>query len=349
VISSAICVDRPPRAIEPMTTDPLPAATARAPLEQSAIVIVGVGRSGTSAITRGVQALGVELGSRLRPGGAKNPTGFFEDEDLLAINQRLKRLLGIRGDSVRLIDTEEWQTPAVRALQAEVVETVRRGFGQYPLWGYKYARTLRLLPFWREVFRALRLDVRYVVALRNPLSVARSRAQLDPRRGTQEQSDLEWLVNVVPYFRDLRDRPFVVVEYDRVLAHPAQQMQRIAAALGLPVNQQTEAAIQAYADQFLRPGMRHSVFTDRDLGGDGQLNELTREAYLWLRRLATDECDANDPQRWQDWGHIERRLAAMAPLLRHIDRMQADLRRAQWNPFGPLQAAAQAWRRLRRG
>jgi hypothetical protein len=322
---------------------------ASALLNQSAVVIVGVGRSGTSAITRGVQALGVELGDHLRRGRGKNPTGFFEDRDLLAINRRLKRLLRIRGDSIRLIEPEAWHPPAVRALQQEAIDTLRRRFGRYPLWGYKYARTLRLLPFWREVFRALRLDLRYVVALRNPLSVARSRAQLDPRRGTQEQSDLEWLVNVVPYFRDLRERPFVVVDYDLVLANPAPQLRRIAAALALPVNDRIEAAITAYAGGFLRPGMRHTVFTDRDLDRDRRVNALTRDAYLLLRRLATDDADATDPELWCSWERIEERLAAMAPALRHIDRVQADLRRARWNPFGPLLAGAQAWRRIHRG
>lgn len=313
----------------------------------TAIVVVGVGRSGTSAITRGVQALGVELGDHLRPAGGKNPTGFFEDQDLLAINRRLKRLLHIRGDSVRLIENHEWQTPAIRSLQREAAETVRRRFGQYPRWGYKYARTLRLLPFWREVFATVHLDVRYVVALRNPLSVARSRAKLDPQRGTQEQSDLEWLVNVVPYFRELRRRPFVVVDYDLVLADPGQQLRRIAAALALPVTAQIDGAIEAYAQQFLRPGMRHSVFSDRDL--QGRVNQLTTAAYLWLRRLATDEGDVSDPHQWSEWEDIERRLAAMAPVLCHLDRVQAELRRAQWNPLGPLLAAVRAWRRYRRG
>ena len=55
------------------------------------------------------------------------------------------------------------------------------------------------------VFHSLDLDVRYVLAVRNPLSVARSRAKLNPQRGTQEKSDLEWLVNVVPYFREVRE------------------------------------------------------------------------------------------------------------------------------------------------
>lgn len=331
-----------------MTGDRLVDGAADASPAPIAVVVVGVGRSGTSAITRGVQALGVELGDRLRPAGGKNPTGFFEDQHLLAINRRLKRLLRIRGDSVRLIESGEWRTPAVCALQEEAIETVRRDFGRYPLWGYKYARTLRLLPFWREVFAALHLNVRYVVALRNPLSVARSRAQLDPRRGTQEQSDLEWLVNVVPYFRDLRDHRLVVVDYDLVVADPARQLERISAVLGLPVTPQSAAAIRDYAAQFLRPGMRHSVFTDRDLDGD-RVNALTRDAYLWLRRLAVDAAEATDPQRWRQWEDIERRLAVLAPVLRHVDRVHADLRRAEWNPFAPLQAAARAWRRFRRG
>jgi hypothetical protein len=314
-----------------------------------AIVIVGVGRSGTSAIARGVQALGVELGDHLRPGGGKNPTGFFEDERLLAINKRLKRVLGIRGDSVRLIAPEEWEAPVVRALQREAVATVAQGFGCYPLWGYKYARTLRLLPFWRAVFETLRLDVRYVVALRNPLSVARSRARLDPQRGTQEQSDLEWLVNVVPYFRALRERPFVVVDYDLVLEDPERQLRRIAAGLGLPIQPSTEAGIQAYAAQFLSPRMRHTVFSARDLGADGSVNRLTRDAYAWLRRLAMDEADPQAADLWREWELIEHGVTALAPVLRHVDRVQAQLRRTQWNPLTPVLAAGAAFRRWRRG
>jgi hypothetical protein len=336
-----------PAAREGCVTSETPGRRANGARQQTAIVVVGVGRSGTSAITRGVQALGVELGNRLRPAGGKNPTGFFEDQDLLAINRRLKRLLCIRGTSVRLIEPGEWDTPAVRALQREAVETVRRRFGQHSLWGYKYARTLRLLPFWREVFAAVPLDVRYVVALRNPLSVARSRAHLDPQRGTQEQSDLEWLVNVVPYFRELRRYPFVVVDYDLVLADPARQLRRIAGALTLPVTAQIDGAIEAYAGQFLRPGMRHSVFSDRDL--HGRVNELTAAAYLWLRRLATDDGDAMDSAVWSEWEKIERQLAAMAPVLRHVDRVQTALRRTQWSPFSPVGAAVRAWRRYRRG
>jgi hypothetical protein len=291
--------------------------------------------------------LGVELGNQLRIAGGKNPTGFFEDEALLALNKRLKNLLGIRGDSVALIDSSHWQTPAVQALQQEAIETIRQRFGGYPLWGYKYARTLRLLPFWREVYTALSLDVRYLMVIRNPLSVARSRAKLDPRRGTQEKSDLEWLVSVVPYFRDIRERPFVVVDYDTVMANPGQQLERVAAALDLQQTASSHAALQTYAEGFLIPSLRHSHFTLKDLENDECVNPLTKDAYRWLYQLATNTVEPYSPALWQDWARIEAALAALAPVLRHLDRIEADLRYAQRNLLDPFQTAPRVWRKLR--
>ncbi len=64
------------------------------------IAVVGAGRSGTSATARAVGALGVELGDRLKPGTRKNAKGFFEDEDLLDINYRLRDHFGIKPDLV---------------------------------------------------------------------------------------------------------------------------------------------------------------------------------------------------------------------------------------------------------
>jgi hypothetical protein len=318
------------------------------PLKHRVIVVLGAGRSGTSTITRGLQALGVHLGDQLRPGGGKNPNGFFEDEGLLKLNKRLRTTLGLRAESVSIIDRQQWQKPEVQALKQEAQHTIRQRFGDMPLWGYKYAGTLRMLPFWREVFQALDLDVRYLVAIRNPISVARSRARLNPRRGRQEKSDLEWLVNIVPYFRLVQERPFVVVDYDLVMADAVKQLERIAAMLDLPQTTATKGGIQEYANQFLNPNLRHSRFTDADLAQNPQLNPITREAYRWLYQLATDSVDLYAPAIWQAWEQIENDFAAQASLLRCIDQLENDLRRAQHNLFGPLQLIPQALLSLRK-
>jgi hypothetical protein len=294
-----------------------------------------------------MQAVGIELGDNLRPGSGKNPTGFFEDRDLLTLNKRLKRLLGIRGDSVRLIDAHEWDTAPMLALRDEAVELIRRRFGGQPLWGYKYGRTLRMLPFWMRVYETLGLDMSYVVALRNPLSVARSRARLDPHRGTQEKSDLEWLVNIVPYFRMVRGSRIAVVDYDLVMADPVAQLERMARLLGLPLTDTTRASIRSYRDEFLKPEIRHSRFSLDDLTSNERVNHLTRDAFAWLYRVASDDLSIDHDALWTDWERLERELARLGPILRHVDRVEEELRQAQRSPFGPLQAIPPLWRNYR--
>lgn len=307
------------------------------------VTILGVGRSGTSAITRGLQAVGVDLGNNLRPGSGKNPTGFFEDNDFLRISRRLKRTLGCRADSVRLLEEEEYDLPIVKKIEDDCVEMIQRRFGSSPLWGYKYARTSRFLPFFLRVFRRLGVEARYVYAVRNPISVARSRARLEPQRGTQEQSDLEWLTNVVPYLHLVRDATCVFVDYDNVMADPSTELERMARGLGLPVDDKVRREIQVYRDEYLKPGIRHSRFSIEDLDRAPNLNVLARDAHRWLWKLSTDQATFRDEDFWSDWGRIAQRIEDMRPVLRHIDRVANDLRWAQMSPFGPLQAIPPLW------
>jgi hypothetical protein len=292
-------------------------------------------------------ALGVDLGDKLRGAGGKNPTGFFEDQDILALNKRLKRTLGIRGHSVCLLDDAVWESPPVRALQREAVAIIGDRFGAVPLWGYKYGRTLRLLPFWMAVLAALDMDVRYVMALRNPLSVARSRVRINPLRGRQTWSDLEWLVNVVPYFHRVRGHPLSVVDFDRLMAAPADQLARVARDLSLPLGDQEHAGIQAYAEDFVRPDMPRSRFSRTDLAADARVNRWVIEGYSLLDRVAGDELSPEDPQFWTQWMGLRDALFDLGPLLAEFDAMRTCLVRARWNPATPVAEVRQLWRDLK--
>jgi hypothetical protein len=303
------------------------------------VTILGVGRSGTSAITRGMQAIGIDLGDNLRPGSGKNPTGFFEDNDFLKISRRLKRTLGVRADSVRLLDEREYDLPVIKQIEDDCVAMIKRRFSSSPIWGYKYARTSRFLPFFERVFARCGVEARYVYAVRNPLSVAKSRARLEPQRGTQEQSDLEWLTNVVPYFeRAARGKTCVFVDYDNVMADPAHELERMANGLGLPVDDKVRREIQIYKDEYLKPGIRHSRFAIEDLDKAPRLNVLARDAHRWLWKLATDQIRFDDEELWTDWRRIAARLEDLRPVLDHCDRITNQLRYAQMSPLGPLQA-----------
>jgi hypothetical protein len=93
--------------------------------------------------------------------------------------------------------------------------------------------------------------------------------------------------------------------------------------------------------------LRHSRFTTEDLEQNPRVNSLTQEAYRWLYRLATDEVDPYSPELWQDWSRIENALTDLTPILRHLDHVEAELRRARRSVLGPLQAVPQMWQNLR--
>ena len=91
----------------------------------------------------------------------------------------------------------------------------------HPLWGFKDPRTIRLLPFWHSVLRRLEVDECYLVVIRNPRSVANS---LSRRHGMDGiTAHLLWLVYIVPYLSKIANRPFIVADYDLVMADPRAQ------------------------------------------------------------------------------------------------------------------------------
>ena len=268
-----------------------------------AVLILGMHRSGTSALAHGVQALGVYLGDNFLSARPDNPTGYWEDQHICQLNERLLAILGIRWDQVALIDESDWLAPEIDFLLAEAVEYVRSALAISPLWGFKDPRTLRLLPFWRSVLRRLQAEEQYLVVIRNPRSVA---ASLGQRQGMDEATaHLLWLTYLLP-LREIADTPFIVADYDIVMADPKRQLERIARGLKIPLDDANNAAIDDFANSFLDPTLRHSFFNAAAFNPSPTLPPLSREAYLWLRWLATDRIPADSPQLWSVWDNSRR-------------------------------------------
>jgi hypothetical protein len=253
-------------------------------------------RSGTSAIARGLQMLGVYLGNDFLGAKPDNPTGYWEDRNIYEINERLLAVLGLKWEDIALIDDARWHEPEVEALLAEAVEYLQSHFLSHHLWGFKDPRTIRLLPFWQSVLRRLDVDESYLVVLRNPRSVASSLFQ---RQGMiPVTAHLLWLVYMVPNLGKIANRSFVVSDYDMVMAEPRRQLERIARCLELPLE---ETGIEQFASAFLDPALRHSYFDVSDLELNLNVPLLAREAFLWLHRLATDRTPTDSPRFWSAW------------------------------------------------
>lgn len=311
---------------------------------QQAILVLGPGRSGTSTLTRGLGALGIYLGRHFRRPVRKNPRGNYEELHLLKLSKKVRNSVGMRADSVRIVDESVWNNPATERLGKRMEAAIRQYFGSAPVWAFKYAGSGRLLPFWLDLLERMEIEPAFVFAYRNPLSIAQSRAKLNRQRGHPAHNQLEWLANVVPHIDRLEGHRLVVVDYDRLLDAPRRELLRIAVRLGIEVTPEISNEIERFAGNFVRRDWRHTQFTDADLEADETLHPLVRRAALLLSAMARDAEDADNRELWRKWHEIQREYRRQGPTLALIDELKAANRRARWWDLSvPLRAA---WNKL---
>ncbi len=269
-------------------------------------------RSGTSAVARGIAALGVYLGNDFLDAQPENPTGYWEDKGIVEIDERVLKALDLRWDDVAPIARAEFRRLRIWLLRRRAVRYVKRTFGMHPLWGFKDPRVIRLLPFWRAVLRKCEVDDAYVIAIRNPRSIVASLFRRQSMDGATAQR--LWLVHMVPYLRLIHGRPMVVVDYDLLMREPRSQLERIARVLQLPEPDPCE--IDRFTAEFLDESLRHSVFDPDDGDAATEPARLTQHAFRLLYDLATDRRAPDDHAFWSAWEEIERSFNAIAPATR---------------------------------
>ena len=274
-------------------------------------VVAGMHRAGTSVVARALQALGVNLGDRLMsPDQRMNARGFFEDLDLVRIDEALLAACGADWKNVALLDDIDWTAPAFGACADEARALIATRLSADGAYGCKDPRMPRLLPFWKRQFADAGVADHYVIAIRHPLSVIDSlttRDQLDTRR-----SAWLWLVHLVCAMRYTAGRRRVVVDYDRMLAAPESELDRMRTALALPHAPDAATATATFVRDFLSQGLRHAEHDPADLAG-GNLPPAVTEA--WALAIAMARDDAGMPHMEARFDTLFDGLRRLSPLL----------------------------------
>ncbi|MEM9170553.1 MAG: hypothetical protein AAGC56_12985, partial [Pseudomonadota bacterium] len=228
------------------------------------VVILGMHRSGTSALTRGVQVLGAALGDRLMAGRAgDNDKGFFEDLDIYRLNETLLRRCGTSWRGLEPLDGAAFAGEAFADLRAKAADLLARKLdGLDGPFAVKDPRLCLLMPFWRAVCGDLGVSCDYVVALRHPADVARS---LEKRNGAAIPVGLAlWTRYTLGALEASRFGRRTFVLYDALLDDPGGQLRRISDALSLPLPDDFSDGAKLYREDFLDPGLRTARSDDRE-------------------------------------------------------------------------------------
>ena len=262
------------------------------------VVVIGMHRSGTSLVTRGLRALGVHLGDNLSvEASPDNAKGHWEDRDILDFNERLMDSLALQWDVVGEADETAMGAPSLGPLVYEAATLLATKLADRSPWAFKDPRTARLWPFWRRVLaESPGVQADFVWVVRHPLPVAQSLARRDGF--SPLKSNLLWLShNLIP-FDDIAANRHVVVDYDRMLGNPGAELQRMADLLDL--GSDDEAAFEEFAEIFVDPGLRHFQWRKEADAGAG-LELVAINAYKALLRVASGELGLGDRRFLRQW------------------------------------------------
>jgi hypothetical protein len=266
------------------------------------ISIIGMHRSGTSALAGALHKLGADLGpssSWIQP-AIDNPRGFFEYAPVLGLNRDLLAAFGGTWSSPpplprgwtkdeRIADLSE----ETERLAAEIPENMV----------VKDPRLSLLQPLWGDVGTVLGS----VLCLRHPDAVARS--LLERNQFKIDHGLFLWFRYNAAARLNCPDA--LVVEYEELLTDPAPQLSRIAEHISLEVSAKT---VEAAARTVYR-SMAHHRGTSMP---DSPIGVMCQQLYDLLR---SEESLETNRIVWT-WGRLVNELPWAGPEERDIRRAQ---------------------------
>ena len=300
------------------------------------LCVLGMHRSGTSAVTQYLHRLGATLGPRLLETMAGvNAEGFWEDRCVVDMNQRLLATRGRRW--------YDWEAVASRddsvetPLRDEAIGHFARYYAVNDVSVVKDPRLCRLLPFWLDVWSAAAVEPLFVHVARHPFAVAKSLQRRD--RIPYEYGVLLWLVYTLEAISHTTASPGVVVVYDRFLLRPQELAETLISRYGvaLPATKARWLEAAATIDQHLR-------HNDNSIETTLGLQEVCTLAVSLFEAIAAtplgDQVDTTQIEQWN--AELRQALTRRCDDVAMLSRLGAELMglSAEMVRIGELHASA---------
>jgi GT2 family glycosyltransferase len=197
------------------------------------VVVLGMHRSGTSAVTRTVNLLGVPtcVPADLIRDRTGNLRGHWESSTLVRLNEQLLKAAGAAWWCPPPLDTA-W--PEVAGHRREAAAAAFDRVHPTPAWVCKDPRTCVTAPFWQD---ALPHRLIYVLAVRHPLAVA---ASLTTRNAFTTAAGVAlWEGYMTRAVRAAAGSPAMVCSYEAMVADPlawARELRNFLVAQGVELD-----------------------------------------------------------------------------------------------------------------
>jgi hypothetical protein len=283
-----------------------------------AILVLGMHRSGTSALVRLLGFLGADLPKHLMESSFANSIGYSEPADIVAIHDDMLTAAGSAWDDAAEFPLDWLDTPAAQPFRARLREAFEEGFGASSLALLKDPRICRFVPLWISILESMGIEPLFVILVRSPLEVAASLRVREETAATpllaqdrmpEAKALLLWLRHFLDAERHTRGFPRSFVGYEQLLGDWRGAVAKIGRDLGVDwPGSAEEAAPQA--EGFLSRELRHHVSADDILAARPNTVPWLKEAFRWAQNATVGRLEGTGVL---DRIHAALRLADLAP------------------------------------
>ena len=256
--------------------------------DKVALVVLGVYRSGTSALTRVLNLCGAALPEHVIAARLDiNRKGFWETEAVVDLNARMLQRVGAGWNGIDV--TLPRDGPVIEEFLVTAKDVLASEYADEPLILIKDPRMCVLAPIWHRALRQSGYRPAYVVAVRHPREVAGSLARSLGRYGGMpvDQALALWqsYTKATEAFVEGTDAKVVFVHYDDLLDDWRRVVGTIARQLDVPLD--TGARANAI-DRFLDRGLRSQ--RSESTAGSTRTGAMQDETMDALYRRVLNRC-----------------------------------------------------------
>jgi len=219
-------------------------------MKQTCILVLGMHRSGTSALTGTLELLNIYLGNELMGVETCNEKGFFENKRFLSLNIALLSEIGSNWDDIfyneqRLCESNLYQ---------KLKETILEEFEYSDLFAIKDPRLVYLFPLYEKALKELGIKIKIIIPYRDPVEVALSLHKRN--KMNLEKGMLLWAYHLLLAEKHSRSYPHIFTSFNRLLHEREDVIKQMSNALNINFTSRYKQEKRA-VDHFLEPGLKH--------------------------------------------------------------------------------------------
>ncbi len=258
-------------------------------MSRQAIIVLGMHRSGTSALTGALARLGLALPRHPLADAADNPEGFYESQRVVNENFKILTAQRCAWNVTFTLEPAALQAATPPETFAALHEVLHGEFGDTGCFVLKDPRLCLLLPLWFPGLRRLAAVQRVLLMARHPAEVVRS--HMARNECAEDEVLLNWLHHMLEAETMTRKLRRAVLTFDDLIRDSNATLRTALSTAGITTPRTLQDAAPEIA-RFITPAMRHHAAAGSARIGPAHLAKLVEASWHAFLALARNPLDA---------------------------------------------------------